>query len=129
MRRSRPVLLALGALLLVCLTLNPPRRRAVAAPAALPPAEPEPRVDGFEAVRAGESVLLRVHGENLGDEVLLIVDGGEEMDVLTALPAPVARGALGFATAAEALAGDVTFWLQLPGRTLTLETPVEKLLA
>ena len=76
----------------------------------------------FEAVPAGDSVLLRVHTDRPldGTDTRLIVHANGGMEVLR--PLPGGGDAIGFA--APAHAGDARFWLEVGGRTLPLGSPV-----
>jgi hypothetical protein len=89
-----------------------------------------PAVEHFEAIEAGRSALLRIRTARAADPsgAVLVVDRGDEMDLLTALPTAMADGALGFACDRLLLDGDPTFWLQLEGGTVALPAPATRTL-
>jgi hypothetical protein len=111
-------------------TLAATRRRtviAVAEPAPQLPA-PLPTVDRFEIIEAGSSALLRVHAEPPADprSAVLVLDRGDAMDLVSALPSKLVGGALGFACDLALLDGAPDFWLQVGSGTVALGTPVAR---
>jgi hypothetical protein len=84
----------------------------------------------FEYVAAGGSTLLRV-GATPAPEAgtaLLVIDHGEEIELLTPLPSTRKGGALGFACESRLLEGTPSFWLQLDGLRLGLAAPAARVL-
>lgn len=90
------------------------------------PSSPSFEVTRFEAVNAGESVLFRVHLDPVPEtaDVVLIVDHGEAIDLLRAMPNPLARGAFGFAAAGSSV-GATMFWLQVGNELVQLGRPAK----
>jgi hypothetical protein len=115
--------LAAQALLFLAVLVLAGRRRPAPAPPVLLPAAPVPA--RFEAVHTGESVLLRVHldGPVERGETMLILDDGDEIDVVRPLAGPAGRGAIGFALPGSRIGEDVRYWIEVGGDLLALGTP------
>jgi hypothetical protein len=117
-------------LLVVAATLaSLTRRRHVLA---LQPGEaPEPGplsadfVDDFEGIVAGRSALLRVHAGSGVDrrDAVLVVERGDELNLLRPIPSPMSGGSIGFACAGDLIDDDTDFWLQTSGATYALGAP------
>jgi hypothetical protein len=132
-RLLSPLLLVPAILALAAMTLTG-RRRLAAAPA-LPflldaPIEADAEeIADAEVVEApapaAGALLLRVHvGETVDpDATMLILDRGEEFDVLRPLPGSTDPGYVGFRIAATALAGKARFWLEVDGSITELIQP------
>src|SRR3954462_3244175 len=114
MRHTGAVIAPMALLALACgVTLVAQRRRRAVeltvqetAPAASPSPAPapapapaaaavgDPAIERFSIIEAGSSALLRVHATGIAKpaESVLVVDSGEQIELLTALPTPMAKG-------------------------------------
>jgi hypothetical protein len=82
-------------------------------------------VEDFEGIVAGRSALLRVHASSGIDrkDAVLVVERGDELNLLSPIPNPMSGGAIGFACAGDLIDDDTDFWLQTSGATYALGAP------
>jgi hypothetical protein len=128
-RHAGALLGPVALLALACgVTVAAQRRRTaveVVIPLGLPAPSMLPSVERFEWLVTGESALLRVHTVDAVEPktAVLVVDRGNEMDLVTPITTPMSGGALGFACSRGVLEGATSFWLQLDGATASLPAP------
>jgi len=89
-----------------------------------------PSVERFESIAAGDAVLLRLITRPViaPECALLLVDHGDEIDVLDPLPSSMTGGALGFACERRTLEAQPAFWLQSGRLSLALPGPAPRAL-